>query len=153
MAKISCHEHKAPACYLEQDDEGRALKQWLNNADSHLHSYHSEKNIFRDGLHNKGLYLFRKLDIGEDEIRLQKEWNWLNDKVNAVEYPRNNIRDIRLSENNLLLKIHVENSLLAFRNSGFNDALLEKLLMIELNYQTGTLNFYYHNVLSLIHYK
>ncbi|MDD1608628.1 MAG: hypothetical protein LUQ18_09055, partial [Methylococcaceae bacterium] len=29
QAEISYHEHQAYSCYLEQEDNGNALKQWL----------------------------------------------------------------------------------------------------------------------------
>ena len=150
QAEISYHEHQAYSCYLEQADNGNALKQWLTNADSHLHGYHSENNIFRDGLYNNGLYLFRKLDIEEEEIRLLA-WHWWDrEKKIAVAYS-GSIQTIKLDyENRLLLTMNVEHALMELK---FDKALLEKLVAIELDYKTGTSNFGYHNALGLIHYE
>lgn len=150
--EISYHEHQAYLTYLEQDEQGKALKQWLDKADTHLHGYHSQENIFRDGLYNNGLYLFRQLDVDEDEIRLLS-WHWWDrEKKRANEYDPSKICPISLRyEKHLLLKINIEQSLLELKNSSsFSNTLLEKLVAIELDHETGTPKFEYHHALGLI---
>ncbi|MGR9012865.1 MAG: type I-F CRISPR-associated helicase Cas3f [Gammaproteobacteria bacterium] len=148
LAEISFQEHRSLIPYLEQDEDGRDLKYWLENAESHLHGYHSQENIFRKGLYREGQYLFRKLDIDEGQITLSPNWQWRSDNQ-ICDY---SVHELDLcNRDRLLLVTDVEKSLGELKRSGqFEVSLLEKLVAIELDFIKGTPKFSYHHALGLI---
>lgn len=149
QAEISFQEHQSLQPYLEQDEEYRDLKHWLDNAEMHLHGYHSQENIFRKGLYKEGLYLFRKLEIEETKVTLTHQWQWLCENrtcdysVHELDPP---------NQDRLLLEIDEEKALCELNNTGqFDASLLEKLVAIELDFLQGTPKLSYHYALGLIH--
>ncbi|MBF0258027.1 MAG: hypothetical protein HQK62_04165 [Desulfamplus sp.] len=153
-AEISFHEHQAYKIYLEDDEKGRDLKHWVELPELHLHGYHSRENRFRDGLYSEGLYLFRQMDIDEDEITL-KNWRALDNKgsrnrrEHSFDYDTS-IKQIDVChENRLLLRIDIEKSLLALKNEGFEESLLKKLVAIELDFWKSSPTLQYHDALGL----
>jgi CRISPR-associated endonuclease/helicase Cas3 len=148
QAEISFQEHQSLNPYLEQDDKHRDLKHWLENADTHLHGYHSQKNIFREGLYKEGLYLFRRLEIEEEHISLDQTWKCSSNNQ-TFDYA---VQEATLpNPERLLLEMDVEKSLLDKKIHGnFSDSLLRKLVAIEVDFYQGTPKFSYHHALGLI---